>query len=221
MKIEGKKILAIGAHPDDIEYYAGGTLLKLVEKNRLIFVVATDSIYGGDAAVRRREQREAAQFIKVSKTYFLGLPDLGLKYRQKRLERKLLAVILKERPDIIFTFDPANHFRIHDDLHPDHRVLGLVVSEIVALQSTLPDYIRKFNELKSDKPLSVKPELWLFDPYRANTRVDISSFVAKKRRLLQSFQSQKLDLSNLSKFETFYRFNFYCKMKRGVNDKVL
>ncbi|HPM43708.1 MAG TPA: PIG-L family deacetylase, partial [Candidatus Omnitrophota bacterium] len=50
-------ILAIGAHPDDIEYGCGGTLLQYANHNHKISLyVVTDGGFGGDPATRRKEQ---------------------------------------------------------------------------------------------------------------------------------------------------------------------
>lgn len=71
-----KKILAIGAHPDDIEFYAGGTLAqKAAEGYEVTFVVATDGRHGSyDGTsieeiieIRRREQEEAVKKSELKK----------------------------------------------------------------------------------------------------------------------------------------------------------
>ncbi len=54
-------ILAIGAHPDDIEYACAGTLIRHAQKgDRVFLLVVTDGSAGGDPVVRRQEQLDAA-----------------------------------------------------------------------------------------------------------------------------------------------------------------
>jgi LmbE family N-acetylglucosaminyl deacetylase len=66
-------ILAIGAHPDDIEFGCGGTLIKYARKGaHLEILVMTDGSRGGRARVRRREQGEAADILGVSRVHWGG-----------------------------------------------------------------------------------------------------------------------------------------------------
>jgi LmbE family N-acetylglucosaminyl deacetylase len=59
-------ILALGAHPDDIEYGCGGTFLKYARKGiDLYFMVLTKGEFGGDAETREKEQEEAPDFSRV------------------------------------------------------------------------------------------------------------------------------------------------------------
>ena len=52
-------ILAIGAHPDDIEFGCGGTLLKYAKSGgKISLLILTDGSYGGDPALRKKEQEE-------------------------------------------------------------------------------------------------------------------------------------------------------------------
>lgn len=190
--IKNEKILAIGAHPDDVEYYAGGTLLKLARENSVILSIVTDGGFNGDAVIRKREQEKSAKLMKVSEVIYLNYPDLGLEVNGKMLRTDLLKLVLKTRPDILFSFDPANQFHPHGDFHPDHRLLSLEVIDVVTIYATLPSYIKKIG-LK-ELPLTRKPELWLFDPYSVNHYEDVSHFWLKKLQVLKTFKSQKLDL---------------------------
>ena len=57
-------ILAIGPHPDDIEFGCGGTLMRYAQKGHDVFImVLTDGSYGGDPEVRKKEQIESAGYI--------------------------------------------------------------------------------------------------------------------------------------------------------------
>lgn len=205
--IKKKTILAIGAHPDDIEYYAGGTLLKMAKDNQIFYVVATDGGLNGDGKLRKAEQGRASSFMRVKKTIFLNYPDLGLEDRKKKLHRDLLKIILKLRPDLVFTFDPENQFAVQNDTHPDHRALAMIVLDLALIYSVLPTYIKKMG-LKL-KPLESKSQLWLFNPKRPNHFEDIASLWPKKLALLKIFKSQNLDfLANVKYAEGFKREMF-------------
>jgi N-acetylglucosamine malate deacetylase 1 len=107
--------LAIGAHADDVELMAGGTIARLVAKGRkgVIADMATAEMGSrGDASVRAKEARRAAEILGVNERINLGLPDAQL-YPDKNSVDIVVGAIRKYRPRIIIT-----HY--HDDLHPDH-----------------------------------------------------------------------------------------------------
>lgn len=209
--IKNKKILAIGAHPDDIEYYSGGTMLKLAKTNQITYVIGTNGGMNGDVDTRKDEQRNASAFVGVDQTVFLNYPDLDLERKMTKVKKDLLEWVLVIKPDIIFSFDPENQHYLHDDFHPDHRIISYLVAEIIMLYSTLPAYI---NKLHIDKPpLLKKPELWLYDSYRQNHFEDISSHREKKIELLKIFISQNLLVKKIGKIENFNRILFDDKME--------
>ncbi len=107
-------ILAIGAHPDDIEFGCGGTLIKYAAKGaRIDLLVMTDGARGGSAAKRRAEQRQAAFVLGVRRVHWGGYRDTLLPSVRRLIDcmERVLHVI---RPDFIFVNYP-------DDTHQDHR----------------------------------------------------------------------------------------------------
>ncbi len=69
-------VLAIGAHPDDIEYGCGGMLAKYAQRGHAIFMfVASDGALGGDGDVRRQEQKDSARILGVREVFWGGYPD--------------------------------------------------------------------------------------------------------------------------------------------------
>ena len=106
-------ILAIGPHPDDIEFGCGGTLLKYAACGHRIFhLVLTDGSYGGDPAVRRAEQEAASRFIG-SQLFWGGFKDTELT-GSRELIHKIDTVINEVTPDIVF-------LNFWADVHQDHR----------------------------------------------------------------------------------------------------
>jgi len=110
-------ILAIGAHPDDIEFGCGGTLVKYGRKKAHIeLLVMTDGARGGSPKVRRREQADAAEVLGASKVHWGGYRDTLLPSVRHLIDR--MEVILKTaKPDFIFVNYP-------EDTHQDHRLVA-------------------------------------------------------------------------------------------------
>ncbi len=110
-------VLAIGAHPDDIEYGCGGMLAKYARRDHAVYMfVASDGARGGDAETRHREQDESARILGVRKVFWGGYPDTEVPL-SRELIVKLETVIREVEPRMIFVNSP-------DDTHQDHRHLA-------------------------------------------------------------------------------------------------
>lgn len=121
------RILAIGAHPDDIEFGCGGTLIKYARQGHEVFLlVMTDGSGGGDAPMRRREQEASARLLRAGKLFWGGCPDTALAL-DRALIQQVEGVIQEVEPNFIFV-----HYQ--DDTHQDHR--NLAVSTITATRYT-------------------------------------------------------------------------------------
>ncbi len=113
-------ILAIGAHPDDIEFGCGGTLIKYALKGHDVFLlVLTDGGKGGDPHVRQKEQEEAAKLLGAKELFWGGYQDTEVPL-DRNLIQKVEGFLHLIRPDLIFV-----HFG--DDTHQDHRHLSTSV----------------------------------------------------------------------------------------------
>ena len=141
--------LTIGAHPDDAEFGAGGTLARWAADGcEITMLVVTDGSKGTwDPALtpeqliesRRAEQRAAADELGAGKVVMLGAVDGELE-PSPALRREFAGWIRKLRPDIVLTHDPWKRYM----LHPDHRVTGFaVVDAVVAARDHLffPDQL--------------------------------------------------------------------------------
>ena len=110
------KILAIGAHPDDIEFGCGGTLIKYGLKGHEIYLlVLTDGGMGGDRAERRKEQEEATRVLGAQELFWGDYQDTEV-FNDRELIAKVEVILQRIRPDLIFV-----HWG--DDTHQDHRHL--------------------------------------------------------------------------------------------------
>ena len=110
-------VLAVGAHPDDIELGCGGTLYKAVQAGT--GVIALFMSKGGkttDAKVRIRESTEAMQVLGVQKIFFENFPDTEIPDSFEAINC-LEQYANKYKPDIVLTHSV-------NDTHQDHRTVG-------------------------------------------------------------------------------------------------
>jgi bacillithiol biosynthesis deacetylase BshB1 len=108
-------VLAIGAHPDDIELGCGGTLAKLARAGRRVGILHLTSGEAGTRGTRETRQREAtraAEILGAATVDFLALGDGGLRTGATE-EDEVVAVLRRLRPELVLGPAP-------DDRHPDH-----------------------------------------------------------------------------------------------------
>ena len=134
---QGDTIMAIAAHPDDIDFTCNGTLALLKKMGKEIFyLICTNGERGGNnpsmssydlIRTREREQRAAASHIGVSEVIFLHMPDGELE-NNRFLRALIVENIRRYKPDILFTVDPGNlTFKNPYISHRDHRMVGEAV----------------------------------------------------------------------------------------------
>lgn len=174
-------VLAIFAHPDDMELSVGGTLLKM---NALGYATgALDVTRGemgtrGSAESRAAEAEAAAQILKLSVRENLGLPD-GRVFADDESRSKLVRVLRRLKPKVILTHQDG-------DPHPDHNHIVQLVREASRLSS-----MRKYEESSGEK-ISV-PNI-AHNVFSRNVQpsfiVDISDFLAEKMDAIRAHSSQ-------------------------------
>ena len=162
------KILAIGAHPDDIEIGCGGTLLYLKAKYQaeLHTLILTRGEASNDMPVDREwEQEESSRILGIDKRFSAGLPDtaIGLKAAIKFIED----IVGNVEPDVVFT-----HYGL--DTHQDHRV----VAEATVSACKNRGNILYYESISSE---NFQPTLF----------VDITQTMAKKCQAVQAHASQE------------------------------
>jgi len=161
-------ILAIGAHPDDVEFGCGGTLLKYADKGaRIDLLVMTDGSRGGAARTRRAEQLRAARVLGARRVHWGGYRDTLLPSVRRLIDRieGTLGVV---RPDFIFVNYP-------EDTHQDHR-------QVARAAVSATRYAR--NVLFYEGPTTVN-----FTP---TVFIDIADEIERKLQALQRHRSQVL-----------------------------
>ena len=176
-QLTGKTIIAVVAHPDDIDWYAGGTL-DLLKKhgNRVIVVVATSGEKGGNGVpnlgeIREQEQLAAAKILGLDEIIFLKHPDRGLKDDEK-FRAELEDIFSKYSAEILFTFDIEKESYIYH--HPDHRAAGKAAIEVSKNSPTIksiylfhskkPNIIFNVSQATEDKAKALGAHLSQRDP---------------------------------------------------------
>lgn len=186
-----KVILAVSAHPDDIEFAAGGTMFKYRDMGyRIYLVVATNGENGFKIEhapkerrikVRHKEQLNAARMLGIKKVYFLNYRDGYLK-NSDELRNKLGKIIQEVKPEIIFTFDPANRsFESVNLNHRDHRAIGEAVFDAV--------FAARNRYMLSGKPWPVS-FFHFFGPDKPNHFENITPYINDKIKLIECHRSQ-------------------------------
>jgi LmbE family N-acetylglucosaminyl deacetylase len=182
--------LAVGAHPDDVEFGCGATLAKWAAAGCVVHhLVLTDGSKGTwdvDAdlpalvAARQDEQRAAAAALGATgEVVFLGCVDGELE-STTALRAEVTAVIRRLRPQVVLGHDPWKRYR----LHPDHRHAGwLTVDAVVAARD--PHFFR-------DQGLAHhRPEtLLLFEADEPDHVEGVEGFAATKLDALLAHRSQ-------------------------------
>ena len=188
----GKVALAVCAHPDDLEFFCGGSAVAMVRAGWDVrLVIATDGDRGTHdpavsreslAALRRAESRRAGQTLGLSGIVFLGKED-GELYADHSLRRELARAYRQTRPDRLITFDPWRRY----ELHPDHRAIGFAALD-ARLAARLPHY---YSDLLRDglEPCTIA-EILLFNTDLPDYYVDISSAFDTKLSALRQHRSQ-------------------------------
>ena len=184
--------LAIGAHPDDVEFGAGATLAKWASQgcvvHHLILTDGSKGTWNPDAdtqalAVQRQgEQLEAARRLSganAGQAYFLEQVD-GELDSSLAVRGEVARVIREVRPDVVLGHDPWKRYRIH----PDHRHAGLLACEgIVASRD--PHFFRE-HQLPPARPHT----LLLWEADQPDHVEDVTDFVDQKLAALAAHTSQ-------------------------------
>jgi LmbE family N-acetylglucosaminyl deacetylase len=184
-----QRVLAVGAHPDDIEFGCGASLAKWADAGAEVHLcICTDGSKGTwDAeanlrtlvATREDEQRDAAKILGASGVHFLRRVD-GELTNDLATRAELCAVIRQLRPDVVLGHDPWRTYR----LHPDHREAGLLtVGAIVAARD--PHFFAD-QELAPHRPAT----LLLFEPARVDHLERVERHVDRKADALLAHRSQ-------------------------------
>lgn len=189
---EHRRALVIGAHPDDNEFGAGGSVAKLTSQGwDVTFIIVTNGNKGSHdpdmssyrlSEIREQEQIAAARMLGVGRVIFLRNNDGELE-SSPALRAELALYIRHFKPHSVFTHDPWKHYM----LHPDHRAVGFgVIEGIVNARDHL------FMPGLSQIGVTVwRPEvLFLWGAEQPDHYEDVSEFVEAKIAALHEHHTQ-------------------------------
>ena len=197
------RAVAVGAHPDDVEFGCGGTLAKWAAAGCAVtHVVCTDGSKGSwDATVdiaalvatRQEEQKAASRALGGSgDVVFLGAED-GRLDAGLTMQDALALWLRRLRPDVVLGHDPWKRYR----LHPDHRAAGFLLTDsLVAARDPhfFPEHFAREPDLKPHRPSA----LLLWEADEADHVEDISSSIERKIDALFCHRSQLLTTMDIA-----------------------
>ena len=161
------RILAIGAHPDDIEIGCGGALLAASELGHEIYIyVATRGEKSGDPEVREDETRKTSELIRSTKIKIANFPDTQLR-RDGELIDSVELFVQEVEPEVVFAHS-------QNDQHHDHQAIALSAIEACRFVPNLLAY-------ESPSARNFQPQAF----------IDVTDVISKKLKLLDVFMSQR------------------------------
>lgn len=188
MKVD---ILAFGAHPDDVELSAAGTILKHIKLGKKVGIVdLTRGELGtrGTAAIRAKESAASAKILGIAFRENLKMAD-GFFTNDKKHQLAIIKKLRQYQPDVVL----ANAI---EDRHPDHGRAAKLIADACFLAGLIK--ISTSINGKKQQPWRVKA-LYHYIQYRklkADFAVDISAHMDKKMEAIKSFHSQFYDPSS-------------------------
>jgi N-acetylglucosamine malate deacetylase 1 len=194
------RILAVGAHPDDVEIACAGTLARCLERGDSISMIvmcngnsASTSLGAEElAAIRSGELKEAAEVLGVEMLVELGLPDYGV-WLQRDALFKLTDAMRQVRPDVVITHFDADYGSDHN------HTLKLVQDATLAAS---------VHGVRTEHaPIRRMPYLYMMEPlggfgFQPQVYVDITSTFEVKIKMLQCHRSQMEWMSRYGGMDT-------------------
>jgi len=197
MSAPAKRVLAIHAHPDDVEFQCAGTLLLLKERGCHITIATMTPGDCGSAEMdalriaecRRAEAKKAADILGAE-CFCLEFRDLQIVHDNPS-RKKVTEFIRRTRPDIVFTAPPTDYMA-------DHEMTSRLVRD-ACFNASVPNYA---TEADDPAPPTLKiPHLYYMDPVQGmdgfgdplpiGGLIDVSTVWDKKRAMLACHESQR------------------------------
>jgi len=205
-------VLAVGAHPDDIEFLCAGTLARYASLGHNIIMAVFTSGGMGDFHIKPEELVKIRKSEAIASTEIIGARLLWPGVMDEHVfpnesQRRIMIDLLRESdPDIIFTHSPL-------DYHPDHRYVSQLVFDSY-FQKGLPNIPNQ----KKQACRFAHAQIYYMDTvcglggFMPSEYVDITNVIETKRKMLSCHKSQfetlaQVDIPNLLEMiETQARF---------------
>jgi LmbE family N-acetylglucosaminyl deacetylase len=193
----GDRVLVVTAHPDDVDFGAGGTVRTWTSQGvEVTYLLCTDGHQGGiDESVsrtemrviRQAEQRAAGRELGVTDVRFLGHDD-GSLFPTLELRQEIVRHIRDVQPRVLLAQSPERNWQRLFASHPDHMAAGEA-----AVQAVYPDArnVFAFPHLLDEglQPWTVE-ELWVMAHPSPNTFIDTTDHFPAKVAALSQHKSQ-------------------------------
>lgn len=181
-------ILAIGAHPDDVELSCSATIAKEIEKGRKVGILdLTRGELGtrGTAEIREKEAKEAAEILGVSVRENLEFSD-GFFVNNVAHQLEIIKVLRRYRPDIVLC-------NAVDDRHIDHGKGAQLVADSCFLSGLRKiETIYNGNSQEAWRPKNVFHYIQ-WKNLTPDLVVDVTGFMDKKLKSVKAYRSQIFD----------------------------
>ena len=181
-------ILAIGAHPDDVETMCAGTLAKYASQGHKVYIATATSgnigsaVHSMEEIARIRKQEAANSAALIGAEYICLDYDDEMFYETKEVRLAFINLVRHCKADVIFTHS------LHD-YNPDHMLTAKIICDIAVM---IP-----IAHLKTEgEPYDVIPSIWHWEPvngmnFQPTDYVDITDFYETKMKMLNCMESQK------------------------------
>ncbi|MBQ6839713.1 MAG: PIG-L family deacetylase [Oscillospiraceae bacterium] len=181
-------ILAIGAHPDDVETMCAGTLAKYASQGHKVYIATATSgnigsaVHSMEEIARIRKQEAANSAALIGAEYICLDYDDEMFYETKEVRLAFINLVRHCKADVIFTHS------LHD-YNPDHMLTAKIICDIAVM---IPIAHLKTEE----EPYDVIPSIWHWEPvngmnFQPTDYVDITDFYETKMKMLNCMESQK------------------------------
>lgn len=212
MKID---ILAIGAHPDDVELGCSATIAKEVANGKTVGIIdLTRGELGTRGTVRTREEEaaNAAEILGVSVRVNMEFADAFF-VNDKDHQMALIKMIRKYRPDVVLC-------NAIDDRHIDHGKASKLVSDACFLSGLLKIDTKDENEDTWQEPWRPK-QVYHYIQWKnlePNFVVDVSGFMDKKMEAVLAYKTQFYDKNSKEPETPISSKNFTDSIKYRARD---
>ncbi len=197
--------LVIVAHPDDPEFFAGGTIAHWRDAGHEVrYLILTGGDKGSDdpdmtpgrlVRIRHEEQRAAAAVLGVQEVVFLEMTD-GELSNDRYAQQAIVRYVRRWRPDVILTTDPLTlHYGATRINHSDHRIAGILVCDALFPAAGNRMY---FPQLLAEGTQPHYPrEIYFAGTTQPNTLIDVTEQIEQKIAAILRHVSQVRDPQGL------------------------
>ncbi|WP_117208201.1 PIG-L deacetylase family protein [Allorhizocola rhizosphaerae] len=197
-----ERVLCVFAHPDDVDFGAGGTVARWVDDGlEVSYLLVTRGDSGGFddtprdrmPVIREAEQRAAAAILGVKQVEFLEGYSDGSVTPSLALRKDIMAAIRRFRPDRILTNSPLRRWeRISGPSHPDHLAVGEATTCAV-----YPDARNEFAHMDLGLPPWTVREMWFSGGPDPDHAVDVTDTFDRKLAALRAHVTQTSHMTDL------------------------